>query len=317
MEKMPRKIRARGNKSRTARDEGLRKMPEKGAGTTSDSVGAYFRGIRNYPLLSPADERRLAASIAEGDKGARERMIEANLRLVVSIAKRHRHRGVPFQDLIEEGNIGLIKAVERFEGSRGCRFSTYATYWIKQAVERAVLNQCRTVRLPIHVTNDVYRMGKVSRQFQAERKREPSTTELAGMMGVSGRYVKKLSMVARKGCSLDASLNRGGNDGGGGTDRTGQTLLDRLKDENLAEPFDAIDAEQRNSQVRRWLHMLDDTEGSVLRLRFGLDGEPRTFEQIGQLFGVTRERIRQIEVRALAKLKTIIERNDITSSESI
>lgn len=268
---------------------------------TTDSIKAYFNCIKRYPLLTSTQERSLAARIAKGDREARNNMIEANLRLVVNIAKRYNYRGLPLQDLIEEGNIGLIKSVERFKGTKGCKFSTYATYWIRQSVERALVNQTRVVRMPIHVASDLSRMFRSTRELKTTLKREPSINELADRMGMSGRHVQKLKSITRKSFSLDAVYNY----------QTDQSLLDRLEDDKFPLPVDIVDSRKRAGQIRGWLEMLEPNESAVLRLRFGIDGESQTLEKIGGVFGVTRERIRQIEVRALGKLKKIMEKKNI------
>ena len=277
------------------------------ATTTTDSIKAYFSGIRNYPLLTPDEEKSLSERIAKGDERARKKMIEANLRLVVNIAKRYIYRGLPLQDLIEEGNIGLIKSVERFNGRKGCKFSTYATYWIRQAVERAIINQSKIVRLPIHVTNDLSRLRRVSRELARTLKREPSLWELSQKTGMSGRYVKKLSTITKKGCSLDTPLR----------DESDQSYLDRLEDDKFPMPMDMLNAAERTELINSWLDKLDKNERRILKLRFGLDGEPQTLDAIGRRFGVTRERIRQIEVKALDKLKKMVESMDINSPDEI
>jgi len=273
----------------------------------ANPIRLYFKGIRQYQLLTPEEERFLSRRVALGDKSAREKMIEANLRLVVSIAKRYFGRGLPLQDLIEEGNIGLIRAVDRFSGERGCRFSTYATYWIRQSVERALINQSMVVRLPIHITQDMSRMVKISGELSRKLKREPTVSELSAGMGVSGRYLKKLSTVSRKTCSVDAPLSDG----------TGDTLLDRLVDENLADAIELMSVDARKKYLDGWVAELDNNERKVIKLRFGLAGEPQTLDKIGKRLGVTRERIRQIETRALGKLRKMSEAESITSSHSI
>ncbi|MBI5560816.1 MAG: sigma-70 family RNA polymerase sigma factor [Deltaproteobacteria bacterium] len=273
----------------------------------ADSVKSYFRNIRQYALLSPEEERSLSRKVVRGDTEARRRMIEANLRLVVSIAKRYMGRGFSFQDLIEEGNIGLISAVEKYRVSRGCKFSTYATYWIRQAVERALLKHSSVVRVPIHVAHDMARMAKISGELSRQLKREPTTSEVSSKMGVSGRYIKKLSNVSRKTCSLDATIN-------GDTD---ETLLDRIGDALAVDPIEVIGREGRSEQIKEWMGLLDKNERKVISLRFGLEGEAETLGNIGKKFGVTRERIRQIEVKALLKLRKTGEERSITSSSMV
>jgi len=281
--------------------------PEGELPPSGDLIKLYLKGIRQYPLLTPEEEKSLSLRIARGDKSAREKMIEANLRLVVSIAKRYFGRGLSLQDLIEEGNIGLIRAVDRFRGSKGCKFSTYATYWIRQSVERAIINQSMVVRLPIHVSHDMSRMVKVTGELWRKLKREPTVSELSAGMGVSGRYLKKLSMVSRKTFSIDATLG----------DNTGETLLDRLEDESLSDSLDIMSAGERKKYLDGWMAELDENERNIILLRFGLEGEPQTLEKVGKKFGVTRERIRQIETRALDKLKKIMAEKAITSSDYI
>lgn len=269
----------------------------------SDTVKIYFNSIRKYPLLTSEEERHLAGKISRGDKEARRKMIEANLRLVVNIAKRYINRGFPLQDLIEEGNIGLIKAVERFKAAKGCKFSTYSTYWIKQAIERAIANQSNIVRLPIHITADISKITKASRLLMMQLNREPTVRELSDKTGLSGRYVKKLDRLGKKSYSLEANL----------PDGSEQTLLEKLEDDTYPTPMEFIDRARRLDKVVVWLKMLDDNERAIIKLRFGLENDERkTLESIGKSLGVTRERIRQIEVKALNKLKKII-----TESENI
>lgn len=272
-----------------------------------ETLEAYFAGIREFALLKRDDELRLSLLIAKGDKDARRQMIEANLRLVVSIAKRYMERGLPLMDLIEEGNLGLIRAVERFDASRGCKFSTYATYWIRQSVERAIMNQAEVVRLPIHLIHDIARMHRVRRELTEEFGRDPETSELAGRMKLSGRYVKKLSKVTRKVSSVDSALNS----------ETEETLLDRLIDEDSMSPVEACGEVNRGEQVRLWLKELDEKERTIVKLRYGIDEEPLTLEKVGRIMGVTRERVRQIEVKALKRLREICTRMQVTSLEAI
>ena len=295
-------------KSQSRFDGVYQKLPAKTASyLITDAIKAYFNNIRKYPLLTADDEKVLSERIGKGDKAARRKMIEANLRLVVNISKRYINRGLPFQDLIEEGNIGLIKAVERFKHAKGCKFSTYSTYWIRQSVERAILNQADVVRLPIHVSNDIFKMVKVETELRRKYNREPSTTELAANMGISGRYLKKLSIITRKSLSMDTALH----------DNTDETLLDRLEDEKALSPVDSISAEMKTEELKKWLSVLDAKENKIIRLRFGINSEPETLEDIGKKLGVTRERIRQIETRALVKLKKYMYDRNITSSDLI
>lgn len=274
---------------------------ERHTGPCSDTVRVYFNNIKKYPLLSSKDEKNLARLIAKGDSDARKRMIEANLRLVVNIAKRYMNRGFPLQDLIEEGNIGLIKSVEKFKAGKGCKFSTYATYWIKQAIERAIANQSNIVRLPIHISADIAKVARASRELTMQLKREPDVSELSEMTGLSGRYVSRLDQIGKKSFSLEAVL----------PDGSDLSLLDKLEDDSFPEPVDMLDFSRRSERIKEWLALLDENESAIINLRFGLDRkEPQTLEAIGKTFGVTRERVRQIEVKALVKLRKIIEETD-------
>ncbi|MBI1911371.1 MAG: sigma-70 family RNA polymerase sigma factor [Deltaproteobacteria bacterium] len=276
---------------------------------STDSLKFYFNCIKRYPLLTSKEEKQLARKIAKGDHEARKRMIEANLRLVVNIAKRYMNRGFPLQDLIEEGNIGLIKSVERFKATKGCKFSTYATYWIKQSIERAIANQANVVRLPIHITSDISKVARASRELLMILNREPSVRELAERTGLSGRYVKKLDIIGKKSYSLEAFL----------PDGSDQSLLDKLEDTSYPTPLELIDRFRKATKVNNWLCMLDENESRIIKLRFGIETEgPKTLEEIGKAFGVTRERVRQIEARALDKLKKIIiERDNIESLDAV
>lgn len=273
----------------------------------ADSINMYFKSIRKFELLTYEEERELAERISSGDAQARGRMIEANLRLVVNIARKYLNRGLPLHDLIEEGNIGLIKAVERFRITKECRFSTYATYWIRQTIDRAISNQANTVRLPVHITIDMAKLSRAGRELAAEFRREPDIMELADRTGFSGRYVKKLAMICRKSRSLDAAVS---NDGG-------QALIDRIEDPSAPDPVELIGAATRAGKMKEWFALLGDTESKVIRFRFGFDSDPRTLEEIGGIFGMTRERVRQIEARGLKKLRKALEKNRLEFSDVV
>ncbi|MBI5587017.1 MAG: RNA polymerase sigma factor RpoD/SigA [Deltaproteobacteria bacterium] len=273
-----------------------------------ESIKIYFGSIKRFKLLTQEDEIRLARKISRGDTGARDAMISSNLRLVVNIARRYLNRGLSFEDLIEEGNLGLIKAVERFKATKGCRFSTYATFWIKQTVERALANQSNTVRLPIHISTDLYKVTRASKELLAILHREPDLSEIAQKTGFSGRYVKKLDTISRKSLSLESLTH----------ENSDHTLLDRLEDDRFPTPERSLEDSDRVEKIRKLLGILDESERTILKLRFGFDHEePHTLEEIGNSFGVTRERVRQIECKALGKLRDLARRADISSMEHI
>jgi len=273
-----------------------------------NAITSYFESIKGIKLLTAQEEKALAARIALGDVEARTKMIESNLRLVINIAKRFTGRGLPLQDLIEEGNIGLIKAVERFRSVKGCRFSTYATYWIRQSVDRGIANQANTVRLPIHVTNDLAKITRARRALRAEFRREPLMSEISGKTGLKEKYVKKLDAIVKRTCSLESTL----------PGEFEQPLLERLEDTNALTPMELIDGEKRVIKVREWLTQLEKNEAEIIKFRFGIEGnETETLEKIGLRLGVTRERVRQIEVKALGKLKKIIRDNDMSFSDVV
>jgi len=276
---------------------------------STDSVKFYFNSIKKYQLLTPKEEKLLAKKISKGDHLARSRMIEANLRLVVNIAKKYMNRGFPLQDLIEEGNIGLIKSVERFRAAKGCKFSTYATYWIRQSIERAIANQGNVVRLPIHVTADISKLTRAVRELTMTLSREPDFGELAERTGFSGRYVKKLDMISKKSYSLEACL----------PDGSDQTLLDKLEDATHPTQLETLDQSRKAERIKGWLSSLDENEQRIIKLRYGIEsGCPETLEAIGKAFGVTRERVRQIEVKAMDKLKRLVlERDKIASLDAL
>jgi len=267
-------------------------------GSSDDAMQCYLREIQKTRLLTAEEERELATRIAAGDMAARDRMIESNLRLVVKIAKRYMNRGLPFLDLIEEGNIGLIKAVERFKLSKECRFSTYATWWIRQSIERALINQSRTIRLPVHVSDDINRLVKVSRELAQKGNSEPQAKEIADMMGTDMAHVRRLMVLLRKTFSIEHPMG----------ENSDYSLMDTLEDTSNVEPSVKVEDLDTYAHVSRCFSSLSENEREILVLRFGLeDQEPQTLDAIGRQFGVTRERIRQIEVKTLEKLRRMIE----------
>lgn len=260
-----------------------------------DPVKIYLRDIQRTPLLNADEEKTLARKVEQGDRAARNKMIEANLRLVVKIAKRYLNRGLPFLDLIEEGNLGLMKAVERFSLEKECRFSTYATWWIRQSIERALVNQSRTIRLPVHVSDDISRMLKVSRQMSQDLHREPTVQELAETMQIKPMHVRRLMILLKRTCSIDTPI-------GDGNDFF---LVDTIEDSTAVSPSELLENINRYEQIAEHFDKLSESEKTILGLRFGLDDQdPQTLDTIGQSFGVTRERIRQIEAKSLEKLKS-------------
>jgi len=275
---------------------------------TLDSLSLYLHDIRVAKLLTPEEEQELARQAAKGDEAARKRMIESNLRLVVKVAKRYMGQGLSLLDLIEEGNIGLIKAVERFKPEKGCRFSTYAVLWIRQSIERGLVSHSRTVRLPAHVVGDLKRMVRITRTLTQRLGREPLLEELAKEMGVEMGYMNRLMIAVRKATSLDTPLDE--------DDR--YHLSDILSEEDRPGPFSITEHIELVKLVTSWLELLSPPEKAVIKLRFGLrDGEPKTLEAIGEMFGVTRERIRQIEVKALKRLRKVMEQRDLILLEDV
>ncbi len=267
-----------------------------------DAVKYYLKEIRKTPLLTFEQEQELGKRIAAGDEEARAHMIEANLRLVVAIGKRYVNRGLQFADIIEEGNLGLIRAVEKFDYKRGFKFSTYASWWIKQAIERAIVNQTRTIRLPVHIAEDVNAYSRTVRQLTQTLRREPHIDEVAHAMQVSVERVRSLSQVVRETYSLDMLIG----------DQEEDTLEDILQDTNTISPASFSDDIRRREHIDNWLSQLSASERRVVELRFGLnDGEPMTLDRIGREFGITRERVRQIETKALNKLRAITKSRNI------
>ncbi len=267
-------------------------VPE-GVGT-EDPVRMYLKEIGKIPLLSSEEEIEVARRIEQGDEDAKKRLAEANLRLVVSIAKRYVGRGMQFLDLIQEGNLGLIKAVEKFDYSKGYKFSTYATWWIRQAITRAIADQARTIRIPVHMVETINRLIRTSRQLLQELGREPQPEEIAERMEMPVERVREVMKISQEPVSLETPIG----------EEEDSHLGDFLPDDHVAVPVDAATYTLLHEQLLEVLDTLTERERKVLKLRFGLeDGRPRTLEEVGKEFNVTRERIRQIEAKALRKLR--------------
>ncbi len=259
-----------------------------------DTLRKYLSEIGRVSLLTAEDEVRLAKQAEKKDMAAKNEMIEANLRLVVSVAKRYSGSGMTMQDLIQEGNLGLIRAVEKFDWRKGFKFSTYATWWIRQAITRAIANQARTIRVPAHMLETIKRVQQMQRSLLQEKGCEPTAEEIAKKMKVTPDRVSKVLEWAREAVSLDCPI--GGEDG--------SDLFDLVEDESMIEPLDEVSEMLARDDVQAVLAMLDDRERKVLELRYGLDGKaPMTLDDVGSEFGVTRERVRQIECRTLRKIK--------------
>ena len=261
---------------------------------TEDPVRMYLKEIGTVPLLSADEELRLAKRKAEGDESAKERLIEANLRLVVSIAKRYTGRGMSFLDLVQEGNLGLIKGVEKFDYTKGYKLSTYATWWIRQSVTRALADQARTIRVPVHMVETINKMSKMQRKLTLELGYEPSVAELAEALDMSEDKVMEIMQIAREPASLETPIG----------EEDDSNLGDFVADSNAVTPEGNVESVMLREHIDALLGDLKERERQVIVLRFGLeDGHPRTLEEVGKEFNVTRERIRQIEAKALRKLR--------------
>ena len=266
--------------------------------SSDDPVRLYLKEIGKYPLLTTEEEIALAKQIAEGtpdeQAAAKKKLSEANLRLVVSIAKRYVGRGMQFLDLIQEGNLGLIKAAEKFDYTKGYKFSTYATWWVRQAITRAIADQARTIRIPVHMVETINKLIRVNRQLAQELGRDPTPAEIAKEMGISESKVREIIKIAQEPVSLETPIG----------EEEDSHLGDFIEDENAPAPAEVASNAMMREQLQEVLHTLTPREEKVIRLRFGLeDGQAHTLEEVGKAFNVTRERIRQIEVKALRKIK--------------
>ncbi|MBQ6355228.1 RNA polymerase sigma factor RpoD [Candidatus Saccharibacteria bacterium] len=262
-----------------------------------DSVRMYLREIGKVPLLTLEEEHKLSQKILKGDKKAKDKMVEANMRLVVSIAKRYTGRGLDLLDLIQEGNTGLLRAVDKFDPSKGFKFSTYATWWIRQAITRAIADQARTIRIPVHMVETINKTLRVTRKLTQELNREPTLEEIAKELDMEPEKVEQVMRIKQDIASLDQSVGRDGDD-------EDSVLGDFVEDEERATPEDSAANQLLKEQLAEIITTLSEREQKIIKLRFGIGGgRPHTLEEVGAEFAVTRERIRQIEAKALAKLR--------------
>ena len=272
----------------------------------ADPVQFYLNEIGSTPLLTAAEEVFVARASLAGDEAARHRMINSNLRLVVMIAKRYTNRGLPLLDLIEEGNLGLMRAVEKFDPERGFRFSTYATWWIRQSIERALMNQGRTIRLPIHIQKDINTVVRCTRELRSSLRREPSTSEIADVLDRDPGEVSKLLKLSEKITSVDNQLS----------DDTERSLVDTVSSHVEDNPLSLVDDEKVEGCLEEWLDDLPDRQREILARRFGLMGyDASTLEAVGEEVGLTRERVRQIQIDALARLRRAALRDGLSEEE--
>ncbi|HRQ86480.1 MAG TPA: RNA polymerase sigma factor RpoD [Candidatus Saccharibacteria bacterium] len=278
-------------------DEDLLSQEQYFDDASDDSVRLYLREIGKIPLLTAEEEFNLAQRVVAGEKRAKDKMAEANMRLVVSIAKRYSGRGLDFLDLIQEGNTGLLRAVEKFDPDKGFKFSTYATWWIRQAITRAIADQARTIRIPVHMVETINKLLRTQRRMTQELNREPTTEELAAELEMEPEKVEYVMKIKQDITSLDAGVGRDGDD-------EDSVLGDFIEDEEGATPEESAASQLLKEQVQDILSTLSDREQKIIKMRFGLEnGKNHTLEEVGQEFAVTRERIRQIEAKALAKLR--------------
>ena len=278
-------------------DEELAITAENVDAFADDSVRLYLREIGKIPLLTPEEEAELAQRIVKGDKKAKDKMVESNMRLVVSIAKRYGGRGLDFLDLIQEGNTGLLRAVEKFDPDKGFKFSTYATWWVRQAITRAIADQARTIRIPVHMVETINKVLRTTRKLTTELNREPTNEEIAKALDMEPEKIDYVMRIKQDIASLDASVGRDGDD-------EDSVLGDFVEDEDRDSPEDSAANQILKEQLSEIIATLTDREQKIIRLRFGIGGgRPHTLEEVGNEFDVTRERIRQIEAKALSKLR--------------
>ncbi len=278
-------------------DEDLLSQEQYFDDASDDSVRLYLREIGKIPLLNAEEELALAQRVVAGEKKAKDKMAEANMRLVVSIAKRYSGRGLDLLDLIQEGNTGLLRAVEKFDPDKGFKFSTYATWWIRQAITRAIADQARTIRIPVHMVETINKLLRTQRRMTQELNREPTIEELAKELEMEPEKVEYVMKIKQDITSLDAGVGRDG-------DEEDSVLRDFIEDEDSATPEESAASQLLKEQVQDILSTLSDREQKIIKMRFGLEnGKSHTLEEVGQEFAVTRERIRQIEAKALAKLR--------------
>ena len=264
---------------------------------TDDSVRLYLREIGKIPLLNSEEEYNLAQKVVSGDKKAKDKMVESNMRLVVSIAKRYSGRGLDFLDLIQEGNTGLLRAVEKFDPDKGFKFSTYATWWIRQAITRAIADQARTIRIPVHMVETINKLLRTQRRMTQELNREPTIEELSKELEMEPEKIEYVIKIKQDISSLDASVGRDGED-------EDSALGDFIEDEERITPEESASNQLLKEQIQSILSSLSEREQRIIKMRFGLgNGKSHTLEEVGQEFAVTRERIRQIEAKALGKLR--------------
>lgn len=278
-------------------DEDLAITAENVDSFADDSVRLYLREIGKIPLLTPEEEADLAQRIVKGDRKAKDKMVEANMRLVVSIAKRYGGRGLDFLDLIQEGNTGLLRAVEKFDPEKGFKFSTYATWWVRQAITRAIADQARTIRIPVHMVETINKVLRTTRKLTTELNREPTNEEIAKALDMEPEKIDYVMRIKQDIASLDASIGRDGDD-------DESSLGDFVEDSERASPEESASNQILKEQLSSIISTLTEREQKIIRLRFGIGGgRPHTLEEVGAEFDVTRERIRQIEAKALNKLR--------------